>query len=60
MLFFDSFNKKPKKGLQYLQDQSLVGLRAEDIAEFFHSDERLDKVHEQLMITVFGRTAGKR
>ncbi|XP_074643889.1 brefeldin A-inhibited guanine nucleotide-exchange protein 1-like [Tubulanus polymorphus] len=39
----DLFNKKPKKGLQYLQDQGLLGNRPDDIAEFFHSDERLDK-----------------
>ena len=32
-----------KKGIQYLQDQGLVGLRPEDVAELFHTDERLDK-----------------
>lgn len=44
MIFFFRFNKKPKKGLQYLQDQGLLGTHSDDIAEFFHSDERLDKV----------------
>ena len=42
-LCFVRFNKKPKKGMQYLQDQGLVGLRPEDVAELFHNDERLDK-----------------
>jgi brefeldin A-inhibited guanine nucleotide-exchange protein len=37
------FNKKPKKGLQYLQDRSLLGANAYDVAQFFHQDERLDK-----------------
>ena len=43
-VLFVRFNKKPKKGIQYLQDQGLVGNRAEDVAELFHNDERLDKV----------------
>ncbi|KAL4236729.1 Brefeldin A-inhibited guanine nucleotide-exchange protein 1 [Mactra antiquata] len=37
------FNKKPKKGVQYLQDQGLLGTSPDDIAELFHSDDRLDK-----------------
>ena len=37
------FNKKPKKGLQFLQDVDLLGRQAEDIASFFLEDERLDK-----------------
>lgn len=37
------FNKKPKKGLLYLQEQSLLGKSPEDVAELFHSDDRLDK-----------------
>ncbi|ELU08063.1 hypothetical protein CAPTEDRAFT_213398 [Capitella teleta] len=39
----EMFNKKPKKGLLYLQEQSLLGTTAEDIADFFHNDDRLDK-----------------
>lgn len=39
----DLFNKKPKKGLAYLQEQGLLGNSPDDIAEWFHSDERLDK-----------------
>jgi Sec7 domain len=38
------FNKKPKKAIIYLQEQGLLGKRVEDIAEFFHHDDRLDKV----------------
>lgn len=39
----DLFNRKPRRGLQFLQEHGLVGPGAWDIAEFFHSDERLDK-----------------
>jgi len=38
------FNKKPKRAIQYLQEQGLLGNRIDDIAEFFHHDDRLDKV----------------
>ena len=37
------FNKKPKKGIQYLQEQGLLGTSSEDIADLFHNDDRLDK-----------------
>ena len=37
------FNKKPKRGLAYLQQQGLLGPSAEDIAELFHNDDRLNK-----------------
>ncbi|KAJ8305728.1 hypothetical protein KUTeg_016273 [Tegillarca granosa] len=37
------FNKKPKNGLKYLQEQGMLGNTPDDIAEFFHNDERLDK-----------------
>ena len=37
------FNKKAKKGIQYLQDQSLLGNTPDDVAEWFHSDERISK-----------------
>uniref|UniRef100_A0A667ZA12 ARF guanine nucleotide exchange factor 2 n=1 Tax=Myripristis murdjan TaxID=586833 RepID=A0A667ZA12_9TELE len=36
------FNKKPKRGIQYLQDQGMLGSTAEDIAQFLHQEERLD------------------
>jgi len=38
------FNKKPRKAIQYLQEQGLLGNRSDDVAEFFHHDDRLDKV----------------
>lgn len=38
------FNKKPKRGLQYLQEQGMLGTSPDDLAEFFHSEDRLDKV----------------
>uniref|UniRef100_A0A8C4HS54 ADP-ribosylation factor guanine nucleotide-exchange factor 2 (brefeldin A-inhibited) n=1 Tax=Dicentrarchus labrax TaxID=13489 RepID=A0A8C4HS54_DICLA len=36
------FNKKPKRGIQYLQDQGMLGVTAEDIAQFLHQEDRLD------------------
>lgn len=36
------FNKKPKRGIQYLQDQGMLGTTAEDIAQFLHQEDRLD------------------
>uniref|UniRef100_A0A8C5WZE8 ARF guanine nucleotide exchange factor 2 n=1 Tax=Laticauda laticaudata TaxID=8630 RepID=A0A8C5WZE8_LATLA len=35
------FNKKSKRGLQYLQEQGMLGEAAEDIAQFLHQEERL-------------------
>ena len=32
------------KGIHYLQEQGLLGTSVDDIAEFFHNDDRLDKV----------------
>uniref|UniRef100_A0A8B9RL26 ADP-ribosylation factor guanine nucleotide-exchange factor 2 (brefeldin A-inhibited) n=1 Tax=Astyanax mexicanus TaxID=7994 RepID=A0A8B9RL26_ASTMX len=37
----DLFNKKPKRGVQYLQEQGMLGTSAEDIAQFLHQEERL-------------------
>ncbi len=37
------FNKKPKKGLAFLQENDLLGHTSEAIANFFHDDPRLDK-----------------
>ncbi|XP_014603898.1 PREDICTED: brefeldin A-inhibited guanine nucleotide-exchange protein 2 [Polistes canadensis] len=39
----DIFNRKPSKGVQYLQEQSLLGTSPEDVARWLHMDERLDK-----------------
>ncbi|XP_072323722.1 brefeldin A-inhibited guanine nucleotide-exchange protein 1 isoform X3 [Scyliorhinus torazame] len=36
------FNKKPKRGIQYLQEQGMLGTTPEDIAQFLHQEERLD------------------
>lgn len=38
------FNKKPKKGIQYLQEQGMLGTTPEDLAQFLHQEERLDSV----------------
>ena len=42
----DLFNKKPKRGIQYLQEQGMLGTTPEDIAQFLHQEERLDSVRE--------------
>ncbi|CAH1100996.1 unnamed protein product [Psylliodes chrysocephalus] len=39
----EMFNKKPRKGITYLQEQGLLGPSHEDVAKFLHNDERLDK-----------------
>uniref|UniRef100_A0A2K5Y2S1 ARF guanine nucleotide exchange factor 2 n=1 Tax=Mandrillus leucophaeus TaxID=9568 RepID=A0A2K5Y2S1_MANLE len=36
------FNKKPKRGIQFLQEQGMLGTSIEDIAQFLHQEERLD------------------
>ena len=39
----DLFNKKPKKGLQFLQNHGLLSLSPEKVAEFLHQhEEKLD------------------
>ncbi|KAJ8277682.1 hypothetical protein GJAV_G00078540 [Gymnothorax javanicus] len=38
----DLFNKKPKRGIQYLQEQGMLGTTPEDIAQFLHQEDRLD------------------
>uniref|UniRef100_A0A7M4ERG5 ARF guanine nucleotide exchange factor 2 n=1 Tax=Crocodylus porosus TaxID=8502 RepID=A0A7M4ERG5_CROPO len=35
------FNKKPKRGIQYLQEQGMLGTTTEEIAQFLHQEERL-------------------
>ncbi|XP_059351895.1 brefeldin A-inhibited guanine nucleotide-exchange protein 2-like isoform X2 [Daphnia carinata] len=37
------FNRKPRRGLQYLQSQKLLGEEAVDVARFLVTEERLDK-----------------
>lgn len=32
----DLFTKKPKRGIQYLQEQGMLGTTPEDIAQFLH------------------------
>jgi brefeldin A-inhibited guanine nucleotide-exchange protein len=39
----EMFNKKPKKGIQFLQERGLLGSSIEDIAKWLIEDERLDK-----------------
>lgn len=39
----DLFNINPKKGLKYLQHHGILEEKAESIAHFFHSTDRLDK-----------------
>lgn len=46
MSLLHRFNKKPKRGVQYLQDQGMLGATAEDIAQFLHQEDRLDTVRE--------------
>lgn len=39
----DMFNRKPKKGVIFLQEKGLLGPTPTDIAKWLHEDERLDK-----------------
>uniref|UniRef100_A0A1A9W040 SEC7 domain-containing protein n=1 Tax=Glossina brevipalpis TaxID=37001 RepID=A0A1A9W040_9MUSC len=48
----DIFNRKPKKGVQFLQEKQLLGSLPKDIAKWLHEDERLDK-------TVIGNYIGE-
>ncbi|KAL1518342.1 hypothetical protein ABEB36_001979 [Hypothenemus hampei] len=41
----DFFNRKPRKGIAYLQEHGLLGGTQEEIAKFLHSEERLDKTN---------------
>ncbi|KAG9461176.1 hypothetical protein GDO78_017830, partial [Eleutherodactylus coqui] len=38
------FNKKPKRGVQFLQEQGMLGASPQDIAQFLHQEDRLDFV----------------
>ncbi|XP_068119264.1 brefeldin A-inhibited guanine nucleotide-exchange protein 2 [Hyperolius riggenbachi] len=46
------FNKKPKRGIQYLQEQGMLGVTPQDIAQFLHQEDRLD-------FTVIGEFLGE-
>uniref|UniRef100_A0A1W7RAW6 Brefeldin A-inhibited guanine nucleotide-exchange protein 1 n=1 Tax=Hadrurus spadix TaxID=141984 RepID=A0A1W7RAW6_9SCOR len=37
------FHRKPRRGIAFLHEHGLLGQTPWDIAEFFHSDDRLDK-----------------
>lgn len=39
----DLFNRKPKKGVAFLQDRGLLGTTIADIARWMHEEERLNK-----------------
>ncbi|XP_058123944.1 brefeldin A-inhibited guanine nucleotide-exchange protein 2 [Anopheles ziemanni] len=39
----EMFNRKPKKGIAFLQERGLLGTTVEDVARWLHEDERLDK-----------------
>nr|XP_022909344.1 brefeldin A-inhibited guanine nucleotide-exchange protein 1 [Onthophagus taurus]XP_022909345.1 brefeldin A-inhibited guanine nucleotide-exchange protein 1 [Onthophagus taurus] len=39
----DMFNRKPKRGLSYLQEQGLLGTTPPEVAKWLLSDDRLDK-----------------
>uniref|UniRef100_A0A914LSY1 SEC7 domain-containing protein n=1 Tax=Meloidogyne incognita TaxID=6306 RepID=A0A914LSY1_MELIC len=39
----DLFAKKPAQGLKFLHSKGFIGTEPEDIAAFFHAEERLDK-----------------
>lgn len=41
----DLFNRKPKKGVQFLQEQNLLGASVTDVAKWLLHDERLDKTN---------------
>lgn len=47
------FNKKPKRGIQYLQEQGMLGTTPEDLAQFLHQEERLDSVIDSTQCTFF-------
>lgn len=42
-IIYFRFNRKPKKGVQFLQEQRLLGNTSAEIAEWLHTDDRLDK-----------------
>ena len=50
----EMFNKKPRKGIEFLQKQGLIGGEVSDIARFLHKDEqRLDRTVIGLFSQIF-------
>lgn len=43
-LFCFRFNKNPSKGLKFLQAEGLLGDSVNEVAQFLHTDDKLDKV----------------
>ncbi|XP_055372240.1 brefeldin A-inhibited guanine nucleotide-exchange protein 1 [Condylostylus longicornis] len=39
----EMFNRKPKKGVAFLQEKELLGKNVEDVADWLHKEDRLDK-----------------
>lgn len=39
----DMFNRKPRKGITFLQEQGLLGMTYVEVAKWLHTDDRLDK-----------------
>lgn len=39
-----SFSRKPSDGLKFLQSNNFLGQTPTEIAIFFHTDDRIDKV----------------
>lgn len=40
---FELFNRKPRRGICYLQDNNLLDVTHDAVAKFLHSEDRLDK-----------------
>ncbi|KAH7646405.1 brefeldin a-inhibited guanine nucleotide-exchange protein 1-like [Dermatophagoides farinae] len=41
----DLFNMNPMKGIKYLQHHNIIDSSPESVAQFFHTNDRLDKSH---------------
>lgn len=41
----ETFNRKSRKGISYLQEHGLLGGSQEEVAKFLHTEERLDKTN---------------
>ena len=44
VLLYFRFNKSPPKGLKFLQAEGLLGDSVIEVAQFLHTDDKLDKV----------------
>nr|XP_054500739.1 brefeldin A-inhibited guanine nucleotide-exchange protein 2 isoform X7 [Agelaius phoeniceus] len=49
------FNKKPKRGIQYLQEQGMLGTTTEDLAQFLHQEERLCSLERDAYVQALAR-----